>query len=192
LETALHLRPILLLPSRFERLWQDREDFFASGNLTIYFSPEQLKSRDFRGPDFFVVLGTERRSRKSWTIWDEGGKYPNLIIEILSESTAQTDRGLKKQLYQDIFRTPEYFWFDPESLEFCGFVLVAGTYQAIEPNEQGYLWSQQLELFLGIRESKLRFFTAEGNLVLSPEEAASRMAAKLKELSVDPESLSVS
>jgi len=39
------------------------------------------------------------------------GKYPNLIVEILSDSTAAIDRGLKKQLYQ-AFRTPDYFWFD--------------------------------------------------------------------------------
>jgi len=195
-ETDLHLRQILLLLSSQEWLWKDRQDFFASGNLTIYFSPKQLKKKDFRGPDFFVVLGTEWRSRKSWTIWDEDGKYPNLIIEILSESTSQTDRGLKKRLYQDTFRTPEYFWFDPESFEFCGFVLMAGAYQPIQPNEQGYLWSQQLELFLGIHESKLRFFTIDGHLALSPEEAAvretkraSRMAEKLRELGVDPESL---
>ncbi len=33
------------------------------------------------------------------------GKYPDLIIELLSESTATTDRNLKKSLYQDRFRT---------------------------------------------------------------------------------------
>jgi chromosome segregation ATPase len=32
------------------------------------------------------------------------------------------------------------------------------------------LWSQQLELFLGVYESKLRFFTPELQLVHSPEE----------------------
>lgn len=62
LGSDLHLRQILLLLSSLEWLWRDRQDFFASGSLTIYFSPKQLKSRDVRGPDFFVVLGTERRS----------------------------------------------------------------------------------------------------------------------------------
>lgn len=195
LETDLHLRQLLLIAS-LEWLWQERDDFFVSGNLTVYFSPRQLKSRDFRGPDFFVVLGTERRSRKSWVVWEEEGKYPNVIVEILSESTAKTDRETKKLLYQDTFRTPEYFWFDPESLEFCGFVLMAGTYQPIEPSENGYFWSQQLELYLGLHDSRLRFFTPTGNLVLSPEEAAlkekkraNRLEAKLKELGVDPETL---
>jgi Uma2 family endonuclease len=170
LESDLHLRQIILFLQSLEHLWRNRTDFYAAGNLTIYFSPENIKSRDFRGPDFFVVLGAERRPRKSWVVWAEGGKYPNLIVEILSDSTADVDRGLKKQLYQDVFRTPDYFWFDPESLEFQGFHLVDGTYQPLAPNPQGHLWSQQLGLFLGIYQQKLRFFTPEGKLVPSPEE----------------------
>jgi Uma2 family endonuclease len=186
LETELHLRQILLLIESLERLWQDRQDFYAFGNLTIYYSPHQRKSEDFRGPDFFVVLGTERKSRKSWTVWEEGGKYPNVIIELLSDSTAKTDRGVKKEIYQDIFRTPDYFWFDPDSLEFQGFHLVDGRYEPLLPNDQGWLWSQQLQLWLGVVDRQLRFLTAAGRLVLTPQEANERLAAKLKELGVDP------
>ncbi|HEY9874184.1 MAG TPA: Uma2 family endonuclease [Candidatus Obscuribacterales bacterium] len=203
LETDLHLRQMMLLIKCLEWLWRDRTDFFASGNLTIYYSPRQRKSEDFRGPDFFVVLGTQRKSRKSWIVWEEDGKYPNVIVEILSDKTAATDRGLKKQIYQDIFRTPDYFWFDPYTLEFAGFYLVSGHYQPLEPHPQGWLWSQQLELYLGVNERKLRFFTAEGQLVELPEEAAEaerqqkelaqqraeRLAAKLRELGVDPDTL---
>ena len=173
LESNLHLRQIILLIECLEWLWQEREDYFAAGNLTIYYSPNQKKSEEFRGPDFFVVLGTTRnQNRKSWVVWQEGGKYPNLIVEILSESTAKVDREEKKQIYQDIFRTPDYFWFEPNSLEYEGFTLISGVYQPIKPNEQGWLWSEQLGLYLGIYEGKLRYFTAEGELVPTPEEAA--------------------
>jgi Uma2 family endonuclease len=172
LETDLHRLQMTLLIQALEWLWCERNDFYASGNLTIYYSPRQRKSENFRGPDFFVVLGTERKSRKSWVVWEEDGKYPNVVVEILSPKTADTDRGLKKQLYQDIFRTPDYFWFDPQSLEFKGFHLVDGRYQELSPNSNGWLWSQQLELYLGIYESKLRWFTVEGQLIATPQEAA--------------------
>jgi Uma2 family endonuclease len=178
LENELHLRQLLLLIQCLEWLWRDRNDFYAFGNLTIYYSPRQLKSEDFRGPDFFVVLGTERKPRKSWVVWEEEGKYPNVIVELLSDSTAKTDRGLKKQIYQDTFRTPDYFWFDPNGDEFEGFHLVDGQYKPIEPTEQGWLWSQQLQLFLGIVNQQLRFFTAEGQLVLTPEEMAAAEAER--------------
>lgn len=172
LETDLHRLQMTLLIQCLEWVWRDRNDFYASGNLTIYYSPRQRKSEQFRGPDFFVVLGTERKSRKSWVVWQEEGKYPNVIVEILSPATADTDKGLKKQIYQDIFRTPDYFWFDPESLELKGFQLVGGRYQELQPNERGWLWSQQLELYLGVYESKLRLFTAQGELIPTPQEVA--------------------
>jgi Uma2 family endonuclease len=172
LESSLHLQQLMLLLKCLNWLWKDRNDYFAAGNLTVYYSPNQKKSEDFRGPDFFVVLGAEQRERRSWTIWEENGQYPHAIIELLSDSTAATDRGLKKTLYENVFRTPDYFWFDPQSLEFAGFHLLDGAYQALEPNAAGHLWSQQLGLFLGIHEAKLRYFTPEGVLVPTPEESA--------------------
>lgn len=203
LESSLHLQQLILLLTSLNWLWQDRTDYFAAGNLTIYYSPNQRKSEDFRGPDFFVVLGTERRPRKSWTLWEEDGKYPNVIVELLSDSTASVDRGLKKEIYQDTFRTLEYFWFDPATLEFEGFSLVRGRYEPIAPNEQGRRWSDQLQLFLGIHDEQLRFFRPDGSIVPTPEEAArieqqradaeqrrgDRLAEKLRELGVDPDSL---
>ncbi|MEG4810869.1 Uma2 family endonuclease [Microcoleus sp. F8-D3] len=202
-ETELHLRQIILLFNCLEWLWRDRNDFYAAGNLTIYYSPKQLKSKDFRGPDFFVVLGTERKTRKSWVVWEEDGKYPNIIVEILSPKTADIDKNFKKQLYQDTFRTHDYFWFDPETLELAGFHLVDGEYEAIVPNEFGHLRSQQLDLSLGICGGKLRFFTVEGELVPTSEEVAEReiqragqegqradrLAAKLRELNIDPDTI---
>jgi Uma2 family endonuclease len=216
-ETHLHLQQMLLLLKCLDWLWRDRTDYFASGNLTIYYSPRQRKSEDFRDPDFFAVLDTEKKPRKSWVVWEEDGRYPNIIIELLSKSTAAIDRGLKKQLYQDIFRTPDYFWFDPDTLEFAGFHLLDGQYEPITANESGYLWSKQLGLYLGIVNGQLRFFTPAGELVQTPEESAeserqqkqlalaeaeterqqkelalqkaAQLSAKLQELGIDPDSL---
>ena len=153
-------------------------------------------------------MGAEKRERRSWTVWEENGQYPHIIIELLSDSTAKTDRGFKKELYGNVFRTPDYFWFDPNSLEFKGFHLVDGIYQELEPNNSEYLWSQQLGLFLGIHEQKLRFFMPDSTLVSTPEETAvaeslraeaesrradfehqrnEKLMAKLRELGVEPD-----
>ncbi|MEY2912310.1 MAG: hypothetical protein RLZZ184_1619 [Cyanobacteriota bacterium] len=216
-ETELHLEQIMLLIKCLKWLWKDRYDFYAAGNLTIYYSPNQKKSEYFRGPDFFVVLGTERKTRKSWVVWEEDGKYPNFILEILSPSTANTDKEYKKEIYQNTFRTPDYFWFDPYTLEFAGFYLTNGKYQPLEPNEKGHLWSEQLGLYLGINQGLLRYFTPAGELVPTPEETAAeetrktaiqaqraekesqraewearraeRLAAKLRELNIDPDTI---
>ncbi len=210
LESERHLRQLMLLIQCLEYWWRDRHDFYAFGNLTIYYSPRQLKSEKFRGPDFFVVLDTERKPRKSWVVWEEDGKYPNVIVEILSDTTASTDQGLKKQIYQDIFRTPDYFWFDLYSYEFKGFQLIGGQYQALQPNDQGWLWSQQLDLYLGVQAQQLRLFSPAGQLIPTPDEVAAeaqrqkelaqqraeqeaqraeRLAAKLQELGINPDNL---
>ncbi len=210
MESDLHLRQLILLLSCLNWLWRDRTDYFAAGNLTIYYSDQRIKTRDFRGPDFFVVKGVESRPRKSWTLWEEAGRYPDVIVEILSDATAKVDRTTKKALYQTTFRTPDYFWFDPNSLEFAGFCLNGGIYVPLQPNAQGWLWSEQLQLFLGIQAQQLRFFTREGELVPTSQEAAvaaearveqeaqraereaqraERLAAKLRELNIDPDRL---
>lgn len=72
------------------------------------------------------------------------------------------------------------------------------------------MWSQQLSLYLGVHENKLRYFTAEGIVIPTPEQMAQweaqraeqekqraeqeaqraeRLAAKLRELNIDPDSL---
>ena len=217
LETYLHLQQMMLFIKCLDWLWRDRNDYFAAGNLTVYYSARRLRSEKYRGPDFFVVLDTERKPRKSWVVWEEDGQYPNVIIEILSDSTSGNDKGLKKKIYQNVFRTPDYFWFDPNNLEFAGFHLLDNKYQPLDANSQGWLWSEQLGLYLGVYQDKLRFFTPEGTLVPTPEEFAEqetqraeqekqraeqekqraeqekqksdRMAAKLRELNIDPNNI---
>ena len=171
MESSLHYMQLLLLVTCLEFAWRDRQDFFIGANLTVYFSRQQLKNRDFRGPDFFLVKDTERRDRKSWVVWEEDGKYPDLIIELLSTSTAQIDRTLKRDLYSRRFHTPEYFYFYPDTLEFAGFRLALDEYQPIAPHSEGWLWSEVLGLFLGIYERKLRYFSREGVMLPTPEEA---------------------
>ena len=186
MESSLHYAQLALLVACLEWLWRDRNDFFIGASLTIYFSREQLKNRDFRGPDFFLINQTERRPRKSWVVWEEGGQYPDLIVELLSPATAKTDRSLKKVLYQDRFRTPEYFWFSPDTLEFEGYRLRGQHYEAIAPNDAGWRWSDVLGLFLGVQNETLRYFHRSGELVPTPEEAAeaAQLAAETAQLKV--------
>jgi Uma2 family endonuclease len=188
--------------------WKDREDIFIGGNMFVYFSSEQLRGREFRGPDVLVVKDVPRRERKSWVVWEEG-KGPDVVIELLSESTAAVDRTEKKQVYQDRLRVPEYFWFDPETGELAGFRLEGSLYQALTPDADGHLVSQELGLTLvkwsgvyeGIQAVWLRWATPDGVVLPTPnelaeqerlraekaEQRAERLAAKLRALGIDPD-----
>lgn len=172
MESSLHYMQLLLLVTCLEWAWRDRDDYFIGANLTIYFSRQQLKNRDFRGPDLFLVKNTTRFPRKSWVVWEEDGRYPDFIIELLSDSTADADRYLKRDLYAKRFHTPEYFYFSPDTLEFAGFKLNVNEYEPISPTADGWLWSEMLGFYLGVYKRELRFFTIDGSLVLSPQEAA--------------------
>jgi Uma2 family endonuclease len=190
LESYAHLMTMLAFITTVRRHWRHRLDFFVGGNLSVYYSarqrrpgaPRGAQSEDFLGPDLFVALGVDgERERKSWVVWEEGGKYPNVIIELLSNTTEHVDRGEKVQLYQEVFRAPEYFLFDPLSLQLDGLRLVAGRYQPIVPDAHGRLLSEQLELLLGVEGRSLRLFTRDGALVPTPDEAADAADVRVTE-----------
>jgi Uma2 family endonuclease len=172
MDSSLHWDQLSLLASTLEWHWRGREDYFIGADLSVYFSRQQLTKRDLRGPDFFLVLNTERCPRASWVVWEEGGRYPDLIIELLSDETVAADRGPKFKLYQDVFRAPEYFLFSPVTAEFIGYRLQGRKYAEIPPDERGWKWSETLGLYLDVEDGRLRYFTPDGDRVLSPEEDA--------------------
>ena len=210
MESQRHALQLALLVASLELFWVDRNDVFIGGNMFVHFSLERARNRDFRGPDVFVVLGVPRRERKSWVVWQEG-KGPDVVIELLSESTAEADRSEKKRVYQDQLRVPEYFWFDPFSGELAGFALREGVYEPIGADASGRLVSQVLGLALarwqgayrGVEAAWLRWTTLEGQVLPTPQEAAEqerhraeherqraeRLAERLREFGVDPNAL---
>jgi len=215
LETNRHRIAMNVLIRSVQQALAQRSDFFAGGNLFVYYSRNQAMNRDFRGPDFFVVLEVDgSRERQGWVVWEEEGRYPNAIVELLSPSTAAIDRGVKKDLYERVFRTPDYFVFDPFTPNSLGgwHLDLGRGYQPLQSNDRGWLWSEALGLWLGTWEGTvdrepaagtcqwLRFYDRQENLVLLPEEVAQQraevaqqraeiLAARLWELGEDPNNL---
>src|SRR5689334_8039697 len=140
-ESHWHVLQIALLLDLVAYWLRDRNDYYAGGNMFIYFSEEQARNRDYRGPDFFFVDGVNRLPlRPYWAVWQEEGRYPDLIIELLSPTTAKEDRTTKKALYERTFHTSEYFCYDPDTEQLEGWRLGSRRrYQAIKKNERGWL-----------------------------------------------------
>ncbi|WP_437869747.1 Uma2 family endonuclease [Sorangium sp. So ce363] len=182
MESDRHRKQMLLLIESLDLFWKDRDDVYVSGNMAIYFSELQTMKNDFRGPDVFVVLDTVRRDRKSWVVWQENGRTPDVVIELLSESTESIDRGEKMRIYAKVLRVPEYFLFDPMKNTLEGYLLdmASRAYEPMALNAEGELASQQLGLRLGVRDglylgSKgrwLRWLDAEGRVLPTAEEQA--------------------
>lgn len=185
LETNWHRAQMNLLIDVVTYRWRDRQDFFVGGNMFIYYSPEQAFNRDYKGPDFFVIKGVDGSySRNKWVSWIEGDRLPNVIVELLSSSTASEDLGRKKDLYERTFRTPNYFCYDPDEDYLWGWHLVGRHYVPLEPDEQGRLWSAELDAWIGTWEGRylqhratwLRLFDAGGELIPTGEEAERQRA----------------
>ena len=199
LESPWHRACMNLLIEAVEYRLAGRKDFYVGGTMFIYFSARQVRHRDYSGPDFFFVQGPRidhDRPRQYWAIWDEDGRYPNVIIELSSPSTSAEDHTTRKELYEQTFQTAEYFIYDPSARVVEGWRLAKRRYRRIRPSEQGRLWSEELGLWVGTWRGKfqehedlwLRFFDPEGNLVLLPGEserqradAAAAEAARLRQ-----------
>jgi Uma2 family endonuclease len=155
-----------------------RSDFFVGGNTFVYYSVEQARAvaedvkaglpsshpkATFRGPYVFFVDHVSGGRREAWVAWEEGGRLPDLIVELLSPSTERIDRKTKMALYAQVFRTRDYFLFDWDKETLEGYRLVGNAYEPIAPDRQGQLRSAVLGLDLGLWEGVVR--TAESGEV---------------------------
>lgn len=220
METLRHDFHLSLLIDALHSWLAARDNGFAGGNMFLYYSLEQVRHNPFIGPDFFVTLDVPKGERKSWVVWQEG-KGPDVVVELLSESTARYDKTAKKSICATQVRTPEYYWYGPfDAKDFAGFILNNGDYQPLPVNAQGRILSLVLNLELGpwsgayrdIAADWLRWFTPQGELLpteaaqqhadaaqlcaetaeqqaLSAQLRAERLAERLRQLGVDPDSL---
>ena len=212
METQRHkLQMDLLIDPLAPWLAQRQGGGYVGGNMFVYFSVEQVRNQDYRGPDVFVVLDVAATERKSWVVWEEG-RAPNVVIELLSASTATRDKTEKKRIHQSQMRVPEYVWYDPfNPNDLAGFSLQKGVYEPIALDD-GRLISQSLGLalvrwrgaFKGVEDVVwLRWATVDGVLLPTDREQAEqehqraeqerqradRLTAQLRELGIEPDEI---
>jgi Uma2 family endonuclease len=168
---------------------QAREVAEEERQLALFYEglrPDKPRKTAFRGPDAFVVRGVPHRERDAWIAWEEDGRLPDLILELLSPSTAEVDYGEKKRLYQDVFETSEYFLYEPRAETVDGYRLLDHVYQRIPRSASGRLWSSVLEAEVGVWQGEvdevegpwLRLFYPDGRLVLTSEEVVEERAER--------------
>jgi len=215
MDSELHWLQIHLLVECIDRRLRALGRGYAGGDMFVYFCPEQTLAKDrrrhVRGPDVFVSLQGEQRLHKSWVVWNDGPL--DIVIELLSESTAKTDKTEKKRVYQDELVVPEYYWFDPnEPGDFRGFHLKDGVYVEVASQPRGAKGAAivslraQLELrtwvgaYRGRHSVWLRWADIDGDVLPTTAESerqraeaerqrAERLAAKLRTLGIEPDSV---
>jgi Uma2 family endonuclease len=203
MESDWHVVSISLLDELVRNHLGTPHNYFCGGNMFIYYSVQQAKEIEeyvegetvqkkprFKGPDFFLVKEVDgTKPRESWVVWEEDGRYPDLVVEFISSSTRRKDVDKNVRFYERVFRVPEYFWFDRRVGELVGHRLSGGGYVRIEADGRGWLWSEVLGAYLGVWVGEyrgrvwswLRLWDGDGQLVLTREEREARERARAAE-----------
>ena len=193
LESPWHYEQMNLLFNllRQVRAEQRRTDVYIGANQFVYYSVEQARQvaaevarrgvPEVRGPDVIWIAGVDPlREREGWVAWKEGGRLPDVIFELLSKSNTLAHREEKKELYARVFGTAEYFVTGRKGRRLDGFRLAGGEYRPIVPDGRGWLWSEQLGLFVGLWQGWVgdqdagwvRLYRPDGTLMPTPQERA--------------------
>lgn len=188
---------------------EENRTFVVMANVGLFFSglepplvPDIMLSLD-------VLTGTDLslKQHNSYLIW-VFGKPPDVVIELVSDRRGRED-SFKFKTYARI-GVPYYVIFDPKNKlgqgELRAFVLTGKTYQSLPD-----CWFSDVALGLTVCEAKheghpgrwLRWCDERGNLIPTGQERAAKeqhradkekrekelLAAKLRELGIDPSTL---
>ena len=148
---------------------------------------------DFRahGPDIAVIFNVRRRTDWSTFSEEEEGTKPSLIIEIVSPSTRSVDVVKKVDHYARV-GVPHYIIVDRFERrgvmvrELVGYRLTPDGYEELNPNADGWLWLEPVNLWLSLEDENLVCYDESGNLIQdyvgvsarAAEEAQARLEAE--------------
>jgi Uma2 family endonuclease len=205
------IRPVL------DQLHPDKQ-YCIGQDSGIYWRLTDPPERGAEAPDWFYVPNVpptlDGKGRRSYVLWKEI-IAPLIAIEFVSgDGSEERDttspfvgegsKAGKFWVYEQAIRIPFYAIYEVEKASVEVYELIANHYQKLEPNERGHYSIPPLGVELGIWQGYeanqnlpwLRWWDSTGNLLLSGNERAEQekqradlLAAKLRELGIDPESL---
>ena len=196
-ETDKHRQLMINIIESLKTHFAAEPDVYVSGNLMCYYEENNPKASI--SPDVFVVRGAAKHERRIYKFWEEPA--PQVVLEISSRKTRKEDFGKKKELYAWL-GVREYFVFDPDAkLRAPLRVFRLHRTDLVEEMVTGNrIISHELGLDLENTGETLRLFDPRTQaFLLTPAESyaraeeeaarANRLAAKLRELGLDPDQL---
>jgi Uma2 family endonuclease len=182
-ETQWHVKQLMMLIDMLEAYFAATTDLVVLANVLLFY--EKGNPERFVAPDLCIVRGVPKEPlRSSYFAWKEG-KFPDFILELLSEKTAARDRTEKMVLYEQTFGTPEYFLCDPWEKSLDGYRLMRGAYRRIAPDRHNRLVSKTLGVSFGWEDGWVRVYGKDGvRLPTSMElvEENARLRSELEQL----------
>lgn len=205
-DNTLQFEWITTIKGGLDHLFRDDPNVFVAGDLLWY--PVEGEPTLRCAPDALVAFGRPKGYRGSYQQWNEGDIAPQVVFEILSPGNRIIEMMRKFRFYAQ-YGVEEYYIFDPDSHELSGWVCGEGGFEEV-PQMHGWV-SPRLGVRFELDAAGLHLYGPNGQpfktyLDLARErdeaqherdelsrqrdaerERAERLAARLRELGVEPE-----
>ncbi|MGL6094881.1 MAG: Uma2 family endonuclease [Fimbriiglobus sp.] len=207
-DTTLQFRWIVTLKGNLDALFADRPDVCVAGDHLVY--PVEGRPDVRLAPDVYVAFGRPKGDRGSYKVWEEAGVFPQVVFEIRSPGN-RAGKMARKLAFYDEFGAEEYYDYDPDRNVLRAYRRADD--QLDEITVAAGLTSPRLGIRFDIGEPELvvrgpdgepfltfeevvatraraegRATAAEGRATAAERRAAA-MAAKLRELGLDPDAV---
>ncbi|MEG3833033.1 Uma2 family endonuclease [Microcoleus sp. MON2_D6] len=207
-DSTIQYKLIVTIKEGCESLFKNDPNVFVAADLLWY--PVEGRPDISQAPDTMVVFGRPKGDRPSYIQYREDNIAPQVVFEIRSHNDRQTKMNKKLSFYQR-HGVEEYYVYDPERNELEGWQRIEGILEVIEPME-GWI-SPRLGVRFELVEDRLEIYRPDGEQFLSYAELeeqrglyrqrlqqesqraeqesqrAERLAAKLREMNIDPDSI---
>ncbi|WP_373539240.1 Uma2 family endonuclease [Chamaesiphon sp.] len=199
-DNTKQFRWIVTIKENLELIYAQNPDVFVAGDLLWY--PVEGNNTIRQAPDVMVAIGRPKGDRGSYQQWREAGIAPQVVFEILSPGNRMGEMNRKLHFYEQ-YGVSEYYIYDPDRIDFAGWMRDGDRLVAMEDLtdwtspllEIRFKLDGELEIyrpdgqpFVGFIDLDLRRQAAEQRADTA-EQQIERLAAKLRELGIDPENI---
>jgi Uma2 family endonuclease len=195
-ENTLQYEWIEKLKGGLEAQFSDDPEVFVAADLLWY--PVEGNNRTRQAPDVFVVFGRPKGYRGSYRQWEEGNIAPQVVFEILSPGNRPGEM-VEKSLFYERHGVEEYYLYDPHNNGFDALLRSTVTGELERVDTTSSFVSPRLGIQFDSTGPALRVFHPDGELFKSyaalvserdeERERAERLAARLRELGIDPDTV---
>ena len=201
-ENTLQYQWIVMIRENIARMFRDRTDVFVAADNLIY--PVKGDASVCTAPDVYVAFGRPPGHRGSYKVWEEDGIFPQVVFEVLLPSNSAREMGTKREFYQR-HGAEEYYVIDPDTPA-VDEARVRSKRRLREVDDLDTFVSPRLGIRFDTRGRELVLYRPDGErfhsfvelgdlleeereLARQQKQRAEKLAAKLRELGVDPEAL---
>jgi Uma2 family endonuclease len=207
-ENTLQFKWIVTIEGGLDAVFSNDPNVFVAGDLLWY--PVEGKPTIRSAPDAMVVFGRPKGDRGSYKQWEEEGIPPYAVFEVLSPGNRAGEMERKFQFYER-YGVEEYYIYDPDRGDLVGWRRANDILEEI-PNMAGYQ-SPRLKIRFepGDGPDNLKIIGPDGEPFLTYAELvkqrnadrqraeekarlaeeqtqrADRLAARLRELGIEPD-----